>query len=266
MANWKIWLQQCLQGQRHYRFLARHFLPPGDAEAASWLHQTMRFSGHLKIRELPPPGGRILVLAPHPDDEVLGPGGTLRGAARATLAMVYLTSGTPEETAMREEEARAVCRELGAEGHFLRLVDGGLATSGAAAQALAGVIKGFQPDVLMLPFMLDDHPDHRSASLLLAAACECLALEPEVWAYQVYSAMMSNVVVDITAWRGAKSDLIRYYQSQLARRDWVNFSLGLNAWNSRFLKTGNTAWAECFFVLPLAEYRMLTIGYSERLI
>jgi LmbE family N-acetylglucosaminyl deacetylase len=118
---------------------------------------------------------------------------------------------------------------LRAEAHFLRRVDGRLAISGAAAQALASVINGFQPDVLMLPFMLGDHPSHRNASLLLAAACEGLALEPEVWAYQVYSAMMSNVVVDITAWRGAKSDLIRYYQSQLARRDWVNFSLGLNA-------------------------------------
>ena len=266
MANLKLWLRQHLLGRRHYRFLARHFLPPGDVEAAAWLHATLRFSGHLRTQEQPPPGGRILVLAPHPDDEVLGPGGTLLGARDATLAVVYLTSGSPTEAANREEEARTVCSELGAQAHFLRLTDGALATAGEPARVLAALIEKFQPDVVMLPFMLDDHPDHRRASLLLDAAAEHLESEPEIWAYQVYSALMTNLVVDITPWHAAKATLIRHYASQLGRRDWVNFSLGLNAWNSRFLKARDAAWAEAFLVLPLAEYRQLVQQYRARLV
>lgn len=265
MKRVKRWLQEHLLGRRHYRFLARHFLPPGDAEATRVLHASLRFSNHLRCQEVSPPSGRILVLAPHPDDEVLGPGGTLLGTRNSTLAVAYLTSGRPTERAIREEEAQGVCQELGAEPHFLHLVDGDLATQGEAATALAEILVTFHPDKVMLPFMLDDHPDHRRASLLMVHACEEAGIQPEVWAYQVYSAVMTNIIVDITSWKDGKAALIRRYESQMSQRDWANFSLGLNAWCSRFLKTRNTAWAESFFVVPFAEYRRLSRTYCDHL-
>lgn len=266
MRSIKRWVKQFLCGRRHYRFLARHFFPPQDAEAARWLHATMRSSGYLQTENLSPPCGRILVMAPHPDDEALGPGGTLIGARAEALAVVYLTSGKPGEGVVREKEAESACRQLGAQAHFLRLTDGGMATEGEAATRLASIIEQFSPDVLMLPFMLDDHPDHRRASLLLDAACDSFSPKPEIWAYQVYSAIVSNVVVDITPWRDDKINLIHLYSSQVMHRDWANFSLGLNAWNSRLLKVDGASWAEAFTVLPLEEYRRLTQQYRQDLI
>src|SRR3954464_5174677 len=51
--------------------------------------------GALQLRD----GDRILVLAPHPDDEVLGAGGVLREAARRGLPLrvVFLTNGDSNE-------------------------------------------------------------------------------------------------------------------------------------------------------------------------
>ena len=66
---------------------------------------------------------RILVLSPHPDDESIGCGGTLRRhvLGRDQVKVVFLTSGErgghgrpPEETRqVREAEARAAGRILG---------------------------------------------------------------------------------------------------------------------------------------------------------
>ncbi len=260
------WLREHLFGARHYRFLARHFLPPADGEATRALHASMRFSNYLRCQEVSPPVGCIMVLAPHPDDEVLGPGGTLLGARHNTLTIVYLTSGPLAERATREEEARAVCEGLGAEPYFMHLTDGKLPVHGGAVSTLAGLMKAFQPEIVMLPFMLDDHPDHRRASLLMVNSCVEAGLSPEVWAYQVYSALMTNVIVDITPWKDDKVALIRRYASQMAERDWANFSLGLNAWCSRFLKARDTAWAESFFVVPFEEYRRLVGQYAAGLL
>src|SRR5436305_1509420 len=52
-------------------------------------------SGSMQLAE----GDRILVLAPHPDDEVLGAGGVLREAVRRGLPtrVVFLTNGDSNE-------------------------------------------------------------------------------------------------------------------------------------------------------------------------
>ncbi len=83
--------------------------------------------------------GRTLVLAPHPDDESLGCGGTLALLRRAgfTVHVVFITDGTqshphspsyPAERLrdLREAEALEALRELGVSATdttFLRLPD-----------------------------------------------------------------------------------------------------------------------------------------------
>src|SRR6185436_21151558 len=66
---------------------------------------------------------RVLVISPHPDDESIGCGGTLRGHVLAgdRVEVVFLTSGEagghgkpPDETArIREQEAKAAGSILG---------------------------------------------------------------------------------------------------------------------------------------------------------
>ena len=47
------------------------------------------------VAELVPPGSRLVVVAPHPDDEILGAGGLLAATARAgrDLLLVAVTDG-----------------------------------------------------------------------------------------------------------------------------------------------------------------------------
>ena len=80
---------------------------------------------------------KVMVFAPHPDDETLGCGGLVRCLRRAGVGVhvVYLTSGdrgVPDSGeppgAIRETEARRALEVLGAATAttFLRLPDGGI--------------------------------------------------------------------------------------------------------------------------------------------
>ncbi len=259
--------ERLVMGRKAYKWVLRSWQPLEDLKTAADLLATMRFTGQIAPQLLDGPVGarRILVLAPHPDDEVIGPGGTLiRAVARgAEVSVLYLTSGGEGERAEREAEARAVCDTLGFHAQFA----GGRASAmppEAMAAAMAEALHAVQPDALFLPFLLDDHPDHRTAShaLLLATQSGRNVGSPEVWAYQVYTPLLGNVAVDITALGEAKADAIRLYRSQMARRDWAHFALGLNAFNCRLLHgRADPVLIESFFAVPFTDYLALCRRY-----
>lgn len=227
-----------------------------ELPVAGELLKTMRAARELRPEPTTAPKSRILVIAPHSDDEAIGPGGTLLLAAKAgaRITTCVLTRGVDGSAAIREAESRRAAERLGGRLITLGLTDGDIAIDSSSVEALAGAIEAAAPDVLMLPFFLDEHDDHRRASELLAAAAEKLAVAPEVWAYQVYGGVLANAIVDVTDVAEEKRELIRLFASQAEARDWANFSLGLAAWNSRFLPRRGTAFGEMFLILPFAEW------------
>lgn len=254
--------------RRSAKFVLRQWSALPDLGLAAEVLGTMRFTRNLEPLELArPAASRILVLAPHPDDEILGAGGTLLSAiaAGATVQVAYLTSGKPAQSAALEAETRTVAERCGYATTFLRHPMGNIPVDEAAAQGLAGLVRKFAPQALFLPALFDDHDDHRRAShlLLAAASRNFLPAGLEVWAYQVYCMLLPNVVVDITEQREAKAAALRLWSTQAASRDWAHYILGLNAFNVRFLKTKEPRWAEAFLVLPLAEYASLCAAYFK---
>ena len=114
----------------------------------------------------------VLVLAPHPDDETIGCGGTLclhRQRGDRTI-VVCLTSGElglkhlprRKAWAIREKEARVAAKILDvAKVYFLRQPDWMLGDHvEAAGNALRPVLEREQPQIIYLPHEGDGHPDH----------------------------------------------------------------------------------------------------------
>lgn len=228
---------------------------------------TLRYSVNLEpLVSAGPKGQRILVIAPHPDDEMLGAGGTLIAALeRGVQARVlYLTKGRAAHQDDLVRETLAVADSIGYETRFMDHCARRLPLDKASIDRLRLEISDFSPQVLMLPFLCDDHDDHRRASHLLWLAMQGEVPVPgiEVWAYQVYTALLPNVIVDITALAERKRLAIAGWQSQSTSRDWGHFALGLNAFNSRFLPQATSPrYAESFFVVPLKDYLELCAGY-----
>jgi LmbE family N-acetylglucosaminyl deacetylase len=174
---------------------------PGTSEVdwQSWpgLHATLSVSAG----QLVPPHRRAVVVAPHPDDEVLAVGGLLAQLARASceLLLVAVTDGTASHAGSREwpasrlacerpRESREAWRRLGLENPAalrLGLPDGRVAQSQARlVDALQAVLRPM--DVVFTTWRRDGHPDHEATgrACVIAAERACAhCIEVPVWAW-----------------------------------------------------------------------------------
>ena len=213
-----------------------------------------------------PPGTRVAVLAPHPDDEVLGCGGTIQKhvAAGEPVRVVLLTSG--ERTAsftgadagrsrsQRETEATAACAELGLAGDdldFLRLPDGGVGPAGAPA--LRDALRRSGADLVYAPNPVDAHRDHVATTRLLADVLPDLPAVRRIALYEVWTPVYPNVVVDICGQLDASLRAIAHYASATAVVDYGHTLRGLAAYRSGQGLHGS-GHAEAFTLLERAPF------------
>jgi bacillithiol biosynthesis deacetylase BshB1 len=114
----------------------------------------------------------ILAIAAHRDDVELTCAGTLLKAVDAgyKVGILDLTAGetgTRGSASLREEEANRAAKILGVtERRNARLPDAHLHNSDESRRAIVQEIRHFAPRVVILPFPVGRHPDHRVASEL----------------------------------------------------------------------------------------------------
>lgn len=207
----------------------------------------------------------ILVIAPHPDDETIGCGGSLcLHAQRGDRAhVVWLTSGelglkklkAAQARAQREAEARAAARVLRiAELTFLRCQDWAVSDDlEAVNQALVPILQKDRPDTIYLPHPRDEHPDHKPILSLMRSALRSSGIpHPELRGYEVWSPLArADYVEDITAVMPRKLKALRAHGSQLGEFDYVRAVRGLNQFRGAL--AGKCRYAEAFQDLSLHE-------------
>ncbi len=215
--------------------------------------------------EWQPSNERVVVLAPHMDDEVIGCGGTLARhvACGADVTVIFLTDGRLGGIATtRQQEAKLALGEIGIRRiQFLDAQDGSLASTPGVAQALRAALAEARPDIVYLPFFLEEHPDHRAASALLSEAVARTALDFRCHGYEVWTPLVPNCFVRIDATVDAKRRALAHYQSQLAEADYLHTSLGLNAYRSSALLDDACRYAEAFCAVSLQQYLELYRSY-----
>lgn len=175
----------------------------------------------------------LLAIGAHPDDVELTCGGTLAKAAQHghRTGIIDLTggeTGTHGSKAIRAREAQAAAEVLGAAARVnVGLPDAGLENTGDARRVVVELLRRFRPRVVILPFPIGRHPDHRIASELcrdasyLAGlanyAAEGDAHRPEKILYTLAyreDPVKPTFVVDISDTIETKMAAIRCYASQ----------------------------------------------------
>lgn len=226
-----------------------------------------RYASFLRSTQLlldPPAAGlRALVLAPHPDDESIGCGGTIRRITRSggTVDVVYLTDGaggfregdgaSPRDVielrATRRREGEVACQRLGVRKiEFFDAQDGELNRRLDLAPRLGALLRTGEYEVVFCPWPFDDHDDHRAAFRIWRAALTATPVAVETWLYEVWSPLLANRVVDITAEVEAKREAIRAHESQLACRDYESVGLALARYRSVLFPGPVATHAEAF--------------------
>jgi bacillithiol biosynthesis deacetylase BshB1 len=175
----------------------------------------------------------ILAIAAHRDDVELTCAGTLlraidQGRRAGILDLTAGETGTRGSADLRAAEAEAAARLLGvAERRNAGLPDAHLQNSEEARRVVVAEIRHFRPRVVILPFPVGRHPDHRIASELGRDACFLAGLakydaagEPHRPHKILYALsyredpVKPTFVVDISAQFERKLAAIRCYASQ----------------------------------------------------
>lgn len=206
-----------------------------------------------------PARGVVLVVAPHPDDESIGPGATLVRHARSgdPVHGLWVTTGEHGEVggggdgyvATRRAEAEAAAARLGfASTEFWDFPDSMVVTEGDLAGAvarLAGVLERVAPDVVYYPHVGEGHSDHHVTALMVERALAEHDRPVAAFGYEVWSPLDADLVVDVADVYDEKLAAIRCYASQLEHNDICRAVDGLNRYRAVLLPPGG-AYAEAF--------------------
>lgn len=180
-----------------------------------------------------------LVVAPHPDDETLGAAVTImRKLAAGTPVRVLIATdgsksppGDPAKiAALRREELRAACNELGVSEHAveqLPFVDAELETAGETlVAAISDVVARFEPDEILVTSDTDPHEDHAALAAATRRAVsgkDLRVLAFPVWQFDRPPRLLRMAwrsgrpeIVSTDGYLGRKQRAIAAYDSQLA--------------------------------------------------
>lgn len=177
----------------------RRIVADGTPESRWQAWPALQKTSAIALDELVPPGVCTVIVAPHPDDEVLAFGGLIAMlAARARpVRIVAVTDGeashpgspvwTPERLArQRRQESLEGLRRLGCsrpEVHRLGFGDGAVARhQRTLGLALAGLLE--PGDRVFTTWAEDGHPDHEATARAVDAACRvagAVAAQSPVW-------------------------------------------------------------------------------------
>jgi N-acetylglucosamine malate deacetylase 1 len=266
----------------HSRFLG-HIWPQlliGDEAEFIARRQLVRRAWWPKVLTAPL-GKRLLVISPHPDDEAIGAGGLLLAhKGKSEIHILSLTNGEgggalenppsdPKEelalmAAARREELKRVAAELGSASlEFLSIPVGNISINPENLAKVRAAVERIAPDVVLLPWFLDNHPDHRAANQLYAEACH--DMDHLVLGYEIWEMTEPNALFDITPFLEQKMELIRHYVTQLRTVNYLEYAAALarlRAFHGA-LNADRTGAAEGFVALPNAEYCQLARMLSQ---
>ena len=191
---------------------------------------------------------RCTILVPHPDDESLGCAGLLATlvAAQCEIQVILTTDGSKSHPNSREyPEARLIALRHSELLHALllmgitpdRLISYGTRDAAMPGRSetgfeeltdrLATDLRNFAPDLVLVPYELDPHCDHRATWQLLMAALErSTTKRPRIWEYPIWlyaNAAAEDIpnlnpdellVLDVSKYAELKEKCIYAHQSQ----------------------------------------------------
>lgn len=185
-------------------------------------------------------GKRILIIAPHPDDESICSGGLIMLAKKqkAKIHVVYISVGTSRQFSTNQTTATERIPEIkkaAAYGNytfeisyqgdeFTRL---DTVPQKDLIEKIEDVTQKFRPDMVIVPFRGSFNQDHRAVHLACIAAFRPLPKElhhqpsiileceePYTWGTSQFT---PNCYIDITTVMNKKINLIAYHKSQLRK-------------------------------------------------
>lgn len=225
----------------------------------------------------------VLVVEPHPDDNEVGAGATIKLLTHRKIPVIYVTvtdggaGGVPKALA-REETIQIRAKERHTVNQLLQVTesqslgfsDGGAWTERDLVMKLVPLIRRYRPDLVMTvdpwtPY--EAHPDHIKTGRATATAAAVYAdnallvatNEPACSVPQIafYGSAYPNRFVDVTTTWADKLEAMKAHVSQFDTPDWPLVSAYLTSEAERLYAehygAGSKGYVEAFKVLSTRQ-------------
>lgn len=209
----------------------------------------------------------ILILSPHPDDDVFGCGGTIikhiKNGDKVNIS--YFCDGShgtrdgKRDLSLiktRQQETKKSAQTMGLDKNnliFLDYEDGKLSDNKKTIDKLSQLIQKIKPQIIYLPSILDDNPDHRAVNKIFYKTLEQPLSDFMIAMYEIWTPILPNRIINITSVVDIKTKAMQTHKSQLACRDYDQAILALNKYRSTI--NNISGFAEGFLICSPKIYK-----------
>lgn len=226
----------------------------------------------------------VLCVQPHPDDNEIGMGGTIKVLSQLGIQISYCTvskgkGGSNELSSkdlieIRQKELKEAGESLGASKFYqLDLEDAHYPSEKEITTQLVNVIREVKPDVVFTvdPYLLyEAHPTHRKTGMAVLEACLFSSMkhfpEPDaeispkthqVKAVGFYATAHPNTYIDISQTFEDKINAIFKHKTQFDEQSGQMVKMYLDMQSKNNGKIHGTERAESFKLLPMIVTHMM---------
>ncbi len=210
----------------------------------------------------------VLVLAPHPDDEVFGCGGAIIRHRQQghSVRVVIVTDGSaavahPDETARaayiasRQQESNAAAAILGCDApEFWGIPDRQLVADEAFIQRLVEYFQQHQIQRVYTTSPWEVHPDHHALAQAVISAAQRYEAALQLCFYEIGVPLFPNLLIDISDIVQLKIQAMACFPSQSSLHDYTKFIRGLNQFRTWTLAETVDS-AEAYFTIENEKLR-----------
>lgn len=216
---------------------------------------------------------KVLVLAPHIDDDVMAAGGLIKmlSTQGAEITAIYFSDGALGNRNRkasinlideREQEAREAGKVLGiGEQRFLRLSEGQIRTNIELAKIVRREIEFGDYDLILSPSFDDPHPEHHAVAEILHQSLQNFTGHLIIWLYETWATGRINRVVVIDDFIDEKIEALNFHKSQVKFKPYEESVLALNQYRAHSTASGR--YAEGFYSIGVRNYQKLFEIFSR---
>jgi LmbE family N-acetylglucosaminyl deacetylase len=213
------------------------------------------FLDYSVVKENKIPGHNVLLISAHPGDEALGAAGIILNhvAAGGKFTTLYCSQTTGEDVKDCEKTALMLGSKT---NHFLPFSKGKLGKTSKFPQTLAKALEKINPDVILLPSMMETDPDNAAISQALVKIRKKINTNFMILAYSAWLPIMPNCIYDISQVWESKKKIVAYcssLQKTSKQKDYVKIAEGINQYWGQ-IADPDIKYAEAFFMATAEKY------------
>lgn len=221
---------------------------------------------------------RVLVVAPHPDDDLIGCGGSITKHLKqgSEVSVVYVTNGDAENlnysreefTDLRRRETIEAADAIGLNPENLVFLGETVweINQDRARRSLLRLVRELKPDVCYIPHANDAHVDHRVVHHIAKDAINMASspwfkeygTQEDSWSvstvlcYEVWTPLVEIAYTeDITDFIDKKLGALLKHESQITERPYDEAVKGVNRY--RGVMTGKGTYCEVFQLIKTVK-------------